>query len=510
MTKLVNSNAVWWTLALLTLFVYFYGLGVPLVGPDEPRYAQVAREMFERGDWITPTLGGFDWFEKPALLYWLQIAAYKIFGVREFAARVGSALFGLGTVASLWILGRYSNFSPNKNELVEIANWYALIAASTLGILVFSRAASFDVIVTFPLSASLVGFFISDRAERGNHKTKYLGLAAFYFFAGLAVLAKGLIGLVFPFGIVGFYFVLSLRFPSKQFLFSLVWGTVLLVAVAGVWNLPMYLRHGWKFIDEFYIQHHFQRYTSNKYRHPQPFFFYLWVLPLMTFPWVPFFISGATKAVRDFFQRGDTETQSTNGGSRFASSPLLLFAAAWITVPLAFFSISGSKLPGYILPAVPGTVIFSAVAVLRCIRGSNSRTILAMSMAVGMLVTVAVLAALVVPKYADRQSVKRLIDTADGAGYRGSEIASFRTVSHNAEFYAAGRFIRDASGNQKRFETTDEINDVIVTSAQPLLILMPLRELDQFKLEDDIQTSVIADNGDLAIVVSELRSTSGL
>src|SRR5688500_16933972 len=155
MTKLKSavrspqSAIVWALFAAATLFVYFFGLTMPLVGPDEPRYAQVAREMFERGDWISPTLGGFDWFEKPALLYWLQLTAYKLFGVTEFAARIGSALFGLGTSASLWFFGRYSNFSPDKNESIELANWLALIAASTLGILVFSRAASFDVIVTF-------------------------------------------------------------------------------------------------------------------------------------------------------------------------------------------------------------------------------------------------------------------------------------------------------------------------------------------------------------------------
>ena len=70
--------------------LYLYGLGsLPLLGPDEPRYAQVAREMFLRGDWVTPTLGGHTWFEKPALLYWLMIASYKIFGVSELARASG-------------------------------------------------------------------------------------------------------------------------------------------------------------------------------------------------------------------------------------------------------------------------------------------------------------------------------------------------------------------------------------------------------------------------------------
>ncbi len=101
-----KDQIVWLLFAFVMVAVYFSGLSIPLLGPDEPRYAQVAREMFEHNDWITPTLGGANWFEKPALLYWLQIASYNIFGVSEFAARFGSALFGLGTIFSLWILGR--------------------------------------------------------------------------------------------------------------------------------------------------------------------------------------------------------------------------------------------------------------------------------------------------------------------------------------------------------------------------------------------------------------------
>ena len=131
-----KDGLVWLILAGLALVVYFYGLTIPLVGPDEPRYAQVAREMYERGDWVTPTLGGFTWFEKPALLYWLEILSYKLFGVSEFSARFGSALFGLGTVASLWILGRsITSWWPERarENRLELTNTLALVAASTLG-----------------------------------------------------------------------------------------------------------------------------------------------------------------------------------------------------------------------------------------------------------------------------------------------------------------------------------------------------------------------------------------
>src|SRR5918997_1517411 len=92
---------------LAAVAFYLYGLGhLPLVGPDEPRYAQVAREMYLRGDLVTPTLGGHTWFEKPALLYWMMMASYRLFGVSEWAARLGPALSGLLTVLLIFWAGR--------------------------------------------------------------------------------------------------------------------------------------------------------------------------------------------------------------------------------------------------------------------------------------------------------------------------------------------------------------------------------------------------------------------
>ncbi|HKP45888.1 MAG TPA: phospholipid carrier-dependent glycosyltransferase, partial [Pyrinomonadaceae bacterium] len=93
----------WFLLFAAIAAIYLFGLSsLPLVGPDEPRYAEIAREMFARGDFITPTLGGAPWFEKPPLLYWLIAASYRVFGVNEFAARFGPALCGLVTAAFVW------------------------------------------------------------------------------------------------------------------------------------------------------------------------------------------------------------------------------------------------------------------------------------------------------------------------------------------------------------------------------------------------------------------------
>src|SRR6478672_8009890 len=325
---------LWISLGVLTLLTYTVGLNFPLVGPDEPRYAQVAREMLERGDWITPTLGGHTWFEKPALLYWLEIVFYRIFGVSEAAARLGPALCGLGTVLALYVIGR----TLQAERGCGIGGYLALAGASTLGLIVFAHGASFDIVVTFPITASLAAFWCYEQGRRPD-----ASLSLFYFFVGVALLAKGLIGILFPFAAVGLYYVLAWKTPSKKLLLSLVWGSAVATAVASVWYVPMYLRYGWQFIDEFIIQHHFQRFTSNKYQHPQPFYFYLWVLPLMTLPWLPFVLGGVWKAVKMALRRVPNGLVSAGGSLR-------LFALSWMIVPLAFFSISGSKLPGYILP----------------------------------------------------------------------------------------------------------------------------------------------------------------
>jgi len=475
--------------AIAIVILYFSGLGIPLVGPDEPRYAQVAREMFERSDWITPTLGGYNWFEKPALLYWVQIASYHIFGVSEFSARFGSALFGLGTIVALWIIARWSE---TNGERARFANWTALIAASTLGIIVFSRGASFDIILTFPITAALAGFFVYERSVTDIHR--YASLAAFYFFIGVAVLAKGLVGFVFPIATVALYYALTLTVPKRAFIFSLIWGTTLAVAVAGLWYGPMYQRHGYAFIDEFFIQHHFQRFTSNKFFHPQPFYFFLWVLPLMLIPWLPFFVAAVWTWIRTALANREAQAE---GGS---DNRLRIFAAAWIAVPLVFFSFSGSKLPGYILPAVPGALLLTSDFIFQYIRENRNRerSVFALAFATFGAVVLALIFA--VPQFADTDTVKHLIATADERGFREASVIGLHTTSHNAEFYAAGRLPRTDDGRQKRLLGPAEVlAEVRERNGQPVLVLVPLEYLDQLRNADFLDVKVIRDNGELAI-----------
>ncbi len=498
-----TASIIWIGFALLVACVYFFGLTIPLLGPDEPRYAQVAREMFERGDWVTPTLGGAHWFEKPALLYWLEIAAYSLFGVSEFAARFGSVIFGLGTILCLWLLGR---IVAANSSLSDLERWLVVIAASTLGIIVFSRGASFDIIVTFPLTASLTGFFAFDQAKYDSFKSKYLPLIAYYFFIGVAVLAKGLIGIIFPFAIVGFYHVLSRRMPNRTFIISLVWGTFLAVVTAGLWYWPMYHRHGYEFIDEFFVQHHFQRFTSNKYLHPQPFIFFFWVLPLMVLPWLPFLFAAIGKIAKEAFRRGSSVTPKIDTPLAFSSSPILVFSLAWLAVPLVFFSFSGSKLPGYILPAVPPAVIVTSLYLIGPLSGSRKWRRAVLIIASATLAIEVALLQFVVPKFADNDSTRTLISTAADRGYSTNPVVNLHTISHNAEFYAAGRLLRDQNGKLRRLNSAAELKPILESNqGQPILVLVPLEYLYDLLRNESLRPEILLDNGELVIAAVSLK-----
>lgn len=493
-----GDRTTWIVIAALTIFTYFFGLTIPLVGPDEPRYAQVAREMFDRGDWVTPTLGGYTWFEKPALLYWLEIASYHIFGVSEFAARFGSAVFGLGTIFALWVIGKNA-------KSVDFANWTALTAAASVGLIVFSRGASFDIILTFPITAALAGFFVYDLRRDGMVRRWLSPLVLFYVFVGVSLLAKGLVGIVFPYAIVAFYYVLSLRFPPRSFVLSVFWGTLVALLVASVWYVPVYLRNGYPFIDEFFVQHHFQRYLTNKYFHPQPFYFFFWVLPLMTIPWLPFFLIGLWKSA--MISIGINTGRAADGHlptgpviTHSATGQLQRFAFAWLLVPLVFFSFSGSKLPGYILPALPPAIILSSFAVVWFVRERPKRAAAVKSTAVATMVLVISLLIFVVPQFADDDSVKRLLRTADARGYSASNVVCMHHLAHNAEFYAAGRMIRDKDGKLAKLLGPNEVLDEIHRQTrQPLLVLVPLEYEKQLTHTPYLSAEVLADNGEFAI-----------
>ena len=459
-------------LVAIIIVFYFYGLGkLPLLGPDEPRYAQVAHEMFLSGDLITPRLGGHTWFEKPALLYWMIVASFKIFGVSEWSARLGPALCGLLTIAAVWCVGR-----EVEKEHSRFGFWSVIATASCLGLIVFSRAASFDVVITMTTTWSLAFFLLH---ELPGTRRKQLLLAGFYAFIGLSLLAKGLVGLVIPFGVVGAYYLLRRSWPVRSVWVSLLWGVPLATAVAAIWYGPVIARNGWTFVDEFFIQHHFARYVSNKYHHPQPIYFYPVIILMLALPWSVHLVIALAK-VRSWEWRGEDSL-----------SIVRVFALAWLLLPLVFFSFSGSKLPGYVLPSLPGAALLVSNR-LTFVRDAKWPLVIASAALVAVLVVLNFFAT----PFARRESVRDLLALADASGYANAPVIAQRSDDRSAEFYAHGRVIYGPNGEPLTFDEIS-VDDARARGAK-FIVFIPVEYAEHFRGAPALE--ILGDNGKTAVL----------
>lgn len=357
-----------------------FGLGrLSFVGPEEPRYAEAAREMFVTGDYISPRICGHLLFEKPVLLYWGEAAAYHFLGVNEFAARVPSALG-----AALCVLFLYHSIASN------ISRRLALIASGVLAttglFIAFARAATTDMLLTAAVSIAIVSFYLSTE-KTGKARLGYWMLLSAAM--GLAVLSKGLIGIVLVVAILAVAWIVTRRRPSLRW-YEIAIGFLIFLTVTLAWYAPVTLTNGRAFIDEFFINQHLKRYLSNRYSHPQPFWFFPIILLAGALPWTFFLIPAGARLRRLRPRRED--------GKEY----LLVLAWIWLLVPLAFFSLSKSKLPSYILPTIPAVAIIVGVEVERLWRGHTDKPLLA-AMWLSGLVVVAMGVAL--PTYLARESV---------------------------------------------------------------------------------------------------------
>jgi 4-amino-4-deoxy-L-arabinose transferase-like glycosyltransferase len=323
-------------------FVFFFGLGsFGLVGADEPRYAQIGREMLARHDWIVPTLNGTPWLEKPVLLYWHEMASYKIFGVEDWAARVPAAKFATLLVLAVFFFMR--RFRPGT-ELDA-----ALITASCAGMIGFGRGASTDMMLSAPFCVAMLAWW-------SWHETgKKLLLAAFYLLLGVGALAKGPISPAMAVLIVAAY--AALRRDGKIFVRSL-WlpGFALFFATVLPWYIAVQIKVP-TFFRVFFLEHNLERFGTNLYQHSQPFWYYIPVFILATLPWTVFTLPALFGTVRSFWQGFGKDEEVAVTPER---DWLSLFFALWTLIPIVFFSISRSKLPGYILPALPAATMLTA------------------------------------------------------------------------------------------------------------------------------------------------------
>jgi 4-amino-4-deoxy-L-arabinose transferase-like glycosyltransferase len=322
-------------LALVLALLAFRLGAIPLLGPDEPRYTRVAIEMHRAGEWVTPTLAGEPWLEKPPLYYWLAGAAFSVLGESEAAARVPSVLAALLLVGATALFGaRIYGSSAGLHA--------GFVAGLSLLPFAYARAASMDMLLaaTVTVAVGLCALRLLGIAGRGA----VVGGAAA---AGLATLAKGPLGLLLPALVALGYVALTREWRRLRELAS--WKAALAFAlVCAPWYLAILADQGRHFLDVFILNHNVQRFTSTVHNHPGPFWYYVPVLLAGLFPW-----SGlAIPALARIHPR--------------ASRPDLL-VLLWLALPLAFFSLAGSKLPGYILPCVPPLAILTGRAADRLI-----------------------------------------------------------------------------------------------------------------------------------------------
>lgn len=330
------------SLILLSVLVYFLlvaGMADRgLVGPDEPRYAAVAREMAESGDWITPRLDGQPWFEKPILLYWIGSLASKLGLSDDRATRLPVALISLGFLIFYYREMRSEFGSPT-------AGYATTILSTSAGWVVFSQVGVFDLPLTASLSAALLLLLGWTRDHREMSPQRLAALGAFI---GVSALAKGLVGPTLAvLAIAPVCLSRGVRAVISQLLRP--WCVLSFAAIALPWYSLCYIENGQAFLDEFFWRHHFDRLTRESIGHAQPVWYFGPVLAALLLPWTPLLGS-----VLDSYRDGDWRRDRR-----------LQFLGFWTIVTLVFFSLVTNKLPGYVLPVLPPLAALMGVRLAR-------------------------------------------------------------------------------------------------------------------------------------------------
>lgn len=310
-----------------------------LIKTDEGRYAEIAREMAVSGDWVTPRLNGYKYFEKPPLQYWATAAAFKLFGENEWTARLWTALTGFAGVIVAFVTGRKLWDSATGTAA-------AMILAGSIGWVALGHVSSLDMGLAFFLSLAVSAFAIAQRDAAGGCERLAWMLIA-WAAAGLAVLSKGLVGIVLPTGALAVYLLWERDWRLLKRLHALP-GLILFLAITMPWFVLVSLRNP-EFLQFFFIHEHLDRFLTREHGRYGPWWYFV---PILLACWLPWTLAlpgiGATGARRI--------------DARFQPQRFLL---VWSAVVFLFFSVSSSKLPAYILPIFPALALLSGHVLMR-------------------------------------------------------------------------------------------------------------------------------------------------
>jgi 4-amino-4-deoxy-L-arabinose transferase-like glycosyltransferase len=350
---------------VVCLFSHLGAIG--LAGPDEPRYAWIARAMATSGDWVTPRLYGQSWFEKPVLYYWAAALGFSAHLPAEWAARLPSALAALVAAIAIGWLGRkfYGTESWPFASPFLVA---ALIFSTGVAAIGFARAAGPDMLFSASLTLAMASGAIvlsrrgalrseNDR-EASAGPSDHFALGLFGVSLGIAVLAKGPAGVLLAAGALGIWALATSRWRDA-FRLAHPLGIAAFCVIALPWYVRCALRNP-DFLRVFIFQHNFERYLTPMFQHRQPFWYFVPILFLGLLPWAACLWPALEEGQQLWRQRA------------WGSSPGFFFAC-WAIFPFLFFSFSQSKLPGYILPAIPPLCLLIAVGLQRRILAPQSR-----------------------------------------------------------------------------------------------------------------------------------------
>ncbi len=309
-------------IAGIIIFTMFFGLSaVPLSDPDEPVYAETAREMLATGDYVSPRIFGDFWYDKPPVFYWLVALSFKIFGDGEFAARFPAAL-----MATLTAFLLYVSVTRIFNERAGF--WSALVFGSCGMIFVISKAAVTDTTLVFFMTAALFCFL-----------QRFYWLM--YVFMALAVMTKGPIGIMFPLAVI-FLHLLFMGRLSEIKRMHVIRGLILFSVLSGIWYYAMYHLHGPDFIRTFLGFHNLTRFLEAEHPNRTSLFYYIPVIIIGLFPWTGLLLQSIRASISD---------------SRIDDMRNLIFFHIWWLFVLIFFTVSRTKLVSYILPLFPALAV---------------------------------------------------------------------------------------------------------------------------------------------------------
>jgi 4-amino-4-deoxy-L-arabinose transferase-like glycosyltransferase len=337
MNDLYNSKKFTWGLLAAFAIIWLYVLGIrTLVPPDEGRYAEMAREMWASGDWITTRLNGIKYFEKPPLQTWMNALSFGLFGYGEWQARLWTGLCGLGGVV-------FTGYAAKRVFGARAGFYAALVLGSSLFWVASGQIDSLDMGLSGMMTIALGAMLIAQRdsatpAEQRNWMLLcWAGMA-------LAVLAKGLIGLVLPGAVLTLYSLLARDFAIWKRL-HLGKGLLLFFAIATPWFVLVGLKNPEQPYF-FFIHEHWERFFLKTHHREGPWWYFLMMLVPGLMPWLGVALQSLVNGVK-------RDRQAV-----FQPKLMLVIWSVFITF---FFSYSSSKLPGYILPVFPAMAMLAAV-----------------------------------------------------------------------------------------------------------------------------------------------------